>query len=181
MNNQTKICPYCKKPQAADSRFCANCAESLDNSAHSYLTSKRSIIIITALGTTVAFMVGVFLLATTSSKSTVDKPAAFVSNTNTTNSFPPGFSKSPEPPKSNQTTVTKNIPQSVPTAQPQTNKTVPPLSNSTVGTTQKTPYPTPAQRSVPSGASARCRDGTLSYSASRRGTCSHHGGVAEWF
>ncbi len=30
------------------------------------------------------------------------------------------------------------------------------------------------------GASARCRDGTLSYSAHRRGTCSHHGGVAAW-
>jgi uncharacterized protein DUF3761 len=28
--------------------------------------------------------------------------------------------------------------------------------------------------------SARCRDGSLSYSTSRSGTCSHHGGVAEW-
>ena len=34
--------------------------------------------------------------------------------------------------------------------------------------------------SVPDGASARCRDGTYSFSRSRRGTCSHHGGVAEW-
>jgi len=34
--------------------------------------------------------------------------------------------------------------------------------------------------SVPSGASARCRDGTYSFSQSRRGTCSHHGGVASW-
>ena len=33
----------------------------------------------------------------------------------------------------------------------------------------------------PSGATARCGDGTLSYSAHRRGTCSHHGGVAQWF
>ena len=32
----------------------------------------------------------------------------------------------------------------------------------------------------PAGASARCRDGTFSFSKSRRGTCSHHGGVAEW-
>jgi hypothetical protein len=29
-------------------------------------------------------------------------------------------------------------------------------------------------------ASAICRDGTLSYSSHRRGTCSHHGGVATW-
>lgn len=27
---------------------------------------------------------------------------------------------------------------------------------------------------------ARCRDGTYSYSANRRGTCSWHGGVARW-
>jgi uncharacterized protein YraI len=34
--------------------------------------------------------------------------------------------------------------------------------------------------SAPAGASARCRDGTYSFSRSRRGTCSHHGGVASW-
>jgi hypothetical protein len=34
--------------------------------------------------------------------------------------------------------------------------------------------------SIPAGASARCRDGTYSFSQSRRGTCSHHGGVGEW-
>lgn len=34
--------------------------------------------------------------------------------------------------------------------------------------------------SAPQGATARCVDGTYSYSQSRRGTCSHHGGVAEW-
>lgn len=32
----------------------------------------------------------------------------------------------------------------------------------------------------PAGASAQCRDGTYSYSQNRRGTCSHHGGVARW-
>jgi len=34
---------------------------------------------------------------------------------------------------------------------------------------------------IPEGASARCRDGTYSFSLNRRGTCSHHGGVAEWY
>lgn len=34
--------------------------------------------------------------------------------------------------------------------------------------------------SAPAGASARCGDGTYSFSQNRRGTCSHHGGVAEW-
>ncbi len=33
---------------------------------------------------------------------------------------------------------------------------------------------------APAGASAQCRDSTWSFSESRRGTCSHHGGVARW-
>jgi len=41
--------------------------------------------------------------------------------------------------------------------------------------------PAPIERSDSSGASAKCRDGTLSYSRNRRGTCSHHGGVAVWY
>ena len=35
-------------------------------------------------------------------------------------------------------------------------------------------------KAQPAGASAICRDGTYSFSKSRRGTCSHHGGVARW-
>lgn len=33
---------------------------------------------------------------------------------------------------------------------------------------------------VPAGASAKCRDGTYSFSQHHRGTCSHHGGVGSW-
>ena len=33
---------------------------------------------------------------------------------------------------------------------------------------------------VPAGATAQCRDGTYSFSQSRRGTCSYHGGVRRW-
>lgn len=32
----------------------------------------------------------------------------------------------------------------------------------------------------PDGATARCRDGSWSFSTHRRGTCSYHGGVASW-
>jgi uncharacterized protein YraI len=32
----------------------------------------------------------------------------------------------------------------------------------------------------PAGATAECRDGTYSFSQSRRGTCSSHGGVKRW-
>lgn len=35
--------------------------------------------------------------------------------------------------------------------------------------------------SRPAGATARCRDGSYSFSRSRQGTCSHHGGVLEWY
>lgn len=38
----------------------------------------------------------------------------------------------------------------------------------------------PSPSSDPAGATAKCADGTYSYSQSRRGTCSHHGGVAVW-
>ncbi len=39
------------------------------------------------------------------------------------------------------------------------------------------PYSRPEQ---PEGASAECEDGTYSFSESRSGTCSHHGGVRRW-
>ncbi len=33
---------------------------------------------------------------------------------------------------------------------------------------------------APQGASAQCRDGTYSFSRHHSGTCSRHGGVAQW-
>lgn len=47
----------------------------------------------------------------------------------------------------------------------------------TYGNTVCSPYSAPT---TPSGASAICRDGTYSFSQSRSGTCSHHGGVSQW-
>ena len=37
-----------------------------------------------------------------------------------------------------------------------------------------------SDNSVPAGATARCRDGTYSFSQHASGTCSHHSGVATW-
>jgi hypothetical protein len=37
-----------------------------------------------------------------------------------------------------------------------------------------------ADGSEPAGATAQCQDGTYSFSEHRQGTCSHHGGVAQW-
>ena len=37
-----------------------------------------------------------------------------------------------------------------------------------------------AANTDPTNATAKCKDGTYSHAASRRGACSRHGGVAEW-
>ncbi len=50
--------------------------------------------------------------------------------------------------------------------------------SSTTGTTHNST--TGTSPSAPAGATARCNDGTWSSSQTHRGTCSHHGGVAEW-
>lgn len=47
----------------------------------------------------------------------------------------------------------------------------------TYGNTVCSPY---ESSGVPADASAQCSDGTYSFSQSRRGTCSGHGGVAKW-
>ncbi len=47
------------------------------------------------------------------------------------------------------------------------------------GNRVRSPTRTP-DKQPPAGASAQCRDGTFSFSQSRRGTCLHHGGVAKW-
>lgn len=47
----------------------------------------------------------------------------------------------------------------------------------TDGNKVPSPY---AATTIPIGATARCRDGTYSFSQHRSGTCSHHGGVDEW-
>jgi hypothetical protein len=50
---------------------------------------------------------------------------------------------------------------------------------STVSAPTTTTPPKPASR--PPGATAKCNDGTYSYSAHHSGSCSHHGGVAVFY
>lgn len=47
-------------------------------------------------------------------------------------------------------------------------------------TATKTAPTAAASNTDPTGATAKCKDGTYSKSAHRSGTCSSHGGVAEW-
>jgi hypothetical protein len=79
--------------------------------------------------------------------------------------------------------ITKSIPlpKKAPTKKPEVKKKVG-LSNDNYYTNSKgNAVHSPAfADSVPVGASAQCRDGTYSFSQSRRGTCSRHGGVGEW-
>jgi hypothetical protein len=44
---------------------------------------------------------------------------------------------------------------------------------------QRIPSPVFSKKQ-PAGATARCGDGSYSFSQHHRGTCSHHGGVTEW-
>ena len=64
-----------------------------------------------------------------------------------------------------------------------------PASSLSVGPSSGTHYTnsngqrvhTPMQApSAPSNATAKCRDGSYSFSQHHSGTCSHHGGVGQW-
>lgn len=75
------------------------------------------------------------------------------------------------------TQVTLNGTYVKPTPTPQTASCPNGTYVNTYGNTVCRPY---QSSSAPAGATAQCSDGTYSYSQSRRGTCSGHGGVARW-
>jgi hypothetical protein len=61
-------------------------------------------------------------------------------------------------------------------------RTLPPVSGRSYINVDGVRVPSPVfSDTKPVGATARCRDGAYSFSQHRRGTCSYHGGVAEWF
>jgi hypothetical protein len=41
--------------------------------------------------------------------------------------------------------------------------------------------PSATVASVPAGAHGKCKDGTFSEAANKKGACARHGGIAEWF
>ena len=77
------------------------------------------------------------------------------------------------------TTKTTIVPPPMSAPMPAPTTTTPRMSPPPARTS---PIPEPRTRTSnsPAGASAQCRDGSYSYSAHRKGTCSHHGGVATW-
>ena len=73
-------------------------------------------------------------------------------------------SRAPKPAKTSAPSTTVAEPEAAPQPAPAT----------------KAPTKTPTSGAAAS-ATAKCKDGTLSYSKHHSGTCSHHGGVAEWY
>jgi Protein of unknown function (DUF3761) len=90
----------------------------------------------------------------------------------------------------------KTAPATAPTPAASTAATAPAATPAPSGASQSAPAATTAAKSTPSasksapsaaaestdptGATAKCKDGTYSKSQHHSGTCSHHGGVAEW-
>ncbi|HSV02642.1 MAG TPA: DUF3761 domain-containing protein [Phenylobacterium sp.] len=54
------------------------------------------------------------------------------------------------------------------------------ITRAPTGTAVNTAAAAPAAPAAPGAATARCRDGSLSYSRHRSGSCAGHGGVAAW-
>lgn len=114
----------------------------------------------------------------------IEKPAATATPTAI-----PSLTPTPSPTPSPTPILTPSPtpkPTPVPTVKPQVQQNTyqAPVIDAGCGTYtnsagQQVARPCPAN-DVPAGATARCRDGTYSYSQSRRGTCSSHGGVAQW-
>ncbi|TVT09381.1 DUF3761 domain-containing protein [Amycolatopsis bartoniae] len=142
-----------------------------------------------ALGVTLAACGAAPVLPATTTTTT---PPAVVSSTST--ATPPSLATTPAPPP-----VTSDTPQPA-AAVPQTHAAAVPQTHTPTTTKRTTaaapkaascsggyinvdgncvPSPTHAA-SPPAGATAHCKDGTYSFSKHRQGTCSGHGGVAEW-
>jgi Protein of unknown function (DUF3761) len=77
--------------------------------------------------------------------------------------------------------ATKAKPATAATAAPANSAASAPAATAAKSSTATKSAPTAsAGNTDPTGATAKCKDGTYSKSAHRSGTCSSHGGVAEW-
>jgi len=78
-----------------------------------------------------------------------------------------------------ETSVSPVSPPTVASSTKSTAPTKPTYYTNVDGNKVPSPTHTP-DNSIPTGASAQCRDGSYSFSQHHSGTCSHHGGVARW-
>jgi len=118
-------------------------------------------------------------------------PVAYIAGAVILVGFVGSLSASSTAPQTANTAAATNAVQTVQTQQPDTQQTTAVESSSTTlsnenyytnvdGNTVHSPAYT-SDNSVPAGATAECGDGTYSFSQHRSGTCSHHGGVLQWF
>ena len=190
-----KTCPTCRHDNAPGHRFCARCGARLSVSASGKPMLAR-------LGLALLFFFGAFLWyrAVTLIPPAAPPPARPAQLT----AAPSPTSAPAQPARAASTPVRRAAaaiatptPAPIPTPAPTTAVAQPTRTQPRVvepspatGATSGDDYyvNTRGKRvrrpvfsdSAPAGATARCRDGSYSFSQSRRGTCSHHGGVAAW-
>ena len=188
-----KKCPNCSKAIPDGAIYCQYCGRDLrvlPNSGAQVSAKKQPVLL--AIIAAVVIFCGCGLLGI----STIRKP--IVTSTSTQpSSFAISTTSTPQPiivgatieyhtaiPKTTATTDNLIVPVSGLTIVPiytQTSANLPTIRPLPTNTTVYIPPPEqPTQSSRPAGATAICNDGTYSFSAHRRGTCSHHGGVAQW-
>jgi hypothetical protein len=104
----------------------------------------------------------------------------YISASQTTQASPPTTSTPAPPPKPPPTPPPTTAAPRTPTTSPPTTA-APSCSAGSYVNVDGNCIPRPVSApSAPAGATAQCNDGTYSFSQHRRGTCSHHGGVAVW-
>lgn len=128
--------------------------------------------LLVGLGGLAAFIGIAAATPSTPSSSTSPTPTVLSAQTKTT----PSASPLPTPtPTIVRTPAPTPIPTPVPTPKPAV------ATGSDYTNVDGNHISSPVQAdSAPAGATAKCVDGTYSFSAHRSGTCSHHGGVAVW-
>jgi hypothetical protein len=77
--------------------------------------------------------------------------------------------------------VCKGAATAAPVAAPAPAPKAAPFAHTASTTQQTTTSVKTTTASGPNGATAQCKDGSYSHSATHSGTCSRHGGVAKWF
>ena len=100
------------------------------------------------------------------------------SSTTTSSTTTPASSTTTSATVARVTTTVKAVAAPVATAPPVTATACP--NGTYVNAAGNTVCRPAASDAPPPGATAQCRDGDYSYSQSRSGTCSGHGGVARW-
>ena len=186
-----KTCPTCQHDNAPGHRFCSRCGARLSVSANGKSMLAR-------LALAFLFFSGAFLwyravTLTPPAAPPPARPAQLTAAPSPTTAPTPAVRAAPTPTRRAVVATATPTPTPAPTtavAQPTRTQPhaveAPPAPGATSGddyyvnSRGKRVRRPVFSDSAPAGATARCRDGSYSFSQSRRGTCSHHGGVAAW-